>query len=118
MDPACQSRALLGKFVVRCLLPGAEPWKELLLHRLGRCTPKMGGPWQPEVRWLFAEMRREGLSRRTEDRFACSLLRTWEMLRPQLEPGSTEEFLRQPLVWNPLVCTLRGHMVGSRLHVS
>ena len=39
VDPACQSRALLGKLVVRGLLPGAEPWKELLIHRLGRCTP-------------------------------------------------------------------------------
>ena len=42
------------------------------------------------------------------------------MLRPalvQLEPDSTE-FLRQPLVWNPLVRTSRGHMVGSRPHVS
>ena len=43
------------------------------------------------------------------------------MLRPALvqsEPASTEEFLRQPLVWNPLVRTSRGHMVGSRPHVS
>ena len=98
IDPACQSRALLGKFVVRSLLPGSEPWKELLLHRLGRCTPRMGGPWQPEVRWLFVEMRRTGFSRRTEDQFACSLLRTWEMLRPALaqsDPDSTEGFLRQ-----------------------
>ena len=61
------------------------------------------------------------MSCRTEDRFACWLLRTWEMLRPALvqsEPASTEEFLRQPLVWNPLVCTSRGHMVGSLSHVS
>ena len=121
IDPACQSRALLGKLVVRGLLPGSEPWKELLLHRLRQCTPRTGGPWQPEIRWLFAEMRRVGLTRRSEDRFACSLLRTWELLRPALEqvpPSSTEEILRQPLVWNPLVRTVRGHLVGSRPHVS
>lgn len=39
VDPACQSRALLGKLIVRGLLPGDEPWKEPLNHRLGRCTP-------------------------------------------------------------------------------
>ena len=39
VDPACQSRALLGKLIVRGLLPGAEPWKEFLVHRLSRCTP-------------------------------------------------------------------------------
>ncbi|KAI5078103.1 hypothetical protein GOP47_0007927 [Adiantum capillus-veneris] len=43
VDPACQSRALLGKLVVRGLLPGTEPWKELLLQRMGRCTP--AGRW-------------------------------------------------------------------------
>ena len=34
VDPACQSRALIGKFVVRNLLPSVEPWKEFLRHRL------------------------------------------------------------------------------------
>ena len=95
--------------------------EELLLHRLRQCTPRSGGPWQPEIRWLFAKMRRVGLTRRFEDRFACSLLRTWELLRPalvQAQPSSIEEVLRQPLVWSPLVRTARGHLVGSRPHVS
>lgn len=61
---------LLGKLVVRGLLPSAEPWKELLLHKLGRCTPVVGGPWQTDTRWIFTEMRRVGFTRRTEDRFA------------------------------------------------
>ena len=116
IDPACQSRALLGKLVVRGLLPGSEPWKELLLHKLRHCAPRTGGPWQPEIRWLFAEMRRVGYSRHFEHRFACSLLRTWELLWPalvQIEPSSAEEILRQPLVWSPLVRTIQGHMVGS-----
>ena len=84
IDPACQSRALLGKLVVRGLLPGGEPWKNFFLHRAGQRVPRGGGPWQPSVRWLFSDVRRTGLSRRTEDRFACSLLRTWELLRPTL----------------------------------
>ena len=66
-------------------------------------------------------MRHTGFSRRTEDRFACSLLRTWELLRPALiqrAPTCPEEVLRQPLVWNPLVRTEREHMLGARQHVS
>ena len=62
-----------------------------------------------------------GLSRRTEDRFACGILRTWEQLRPaliQLTPSCIEERLRQPVVWNPKIRTNRGFMVGSRPHVS
>ena len=121
IDPICQSRALLGKFVVRCLLPGSEPWKLLLLSRLGQRVPAAGGPWQPEIRWIFTELRRVGLSRQVEARFACSILRSWELLRPALtqsSPTTADELYRQPLVWNPLVRTRRGHMVGSRPHVS
>ena len=69
VDPACQSRALLGKLIVRGLLPGVESWKEFLVHRLSRCTPVAGGPWQTEIRWIFTEMHRVGYSRRIEDRF-------------------------------------------------
>ena len=43
VDPAYQSIALLGKFVVRGLLPSAKPWKEFLLQRLRMCTPVAGG---------------------------------------------------------------------------
>ena len=121
VDPACQSKALLGKFIVRGLLPGVEPWKDLLLQRIQHYSPATGGPWQPELRWIFTEMRRVGLSRKPEDRFASCLLRTWEQLRPALvqqQPTCTEECLRQPLVWNPLLRSDRGHMVGSRQHVS
>ena len=103
------------------MLPGAEPWKELLLLRLQRCTPVTGGPWQLDIRWIFTEMRRVGPSRRVEERFACCILRTWEMLRPALSqtpPTDQDTCLRQLLVWNPLIRTARGHMLGSRPHVS
>ena len=43
------------------------------------------------------------------------------MLRPALSqtpPTDLDTCLRQPLVWNPLIRTARGHMVGSRPHVS
>ena len=121
VDPACQSKGLLGKLIVRGLLLGVEPWKALLLQCIQQCTPTTGGPWQPEIRWMFTEMRRVGLSRKCEDCFACCLLRTLEQLRSALiqqQPICTEECLRQPLVWNPMLRTDWGHMVGARQHVS
>ena len=121
IDPADQSRAMLGKFVVRGFLPGVEPWKELLAQRLQARVPPAGGTWEPELRWIFIEMRRIGLSREWEDRFALSILRAWELLRPGLSqhpPSCDEERDRQPLIWSPLVRTEHGHMLGSRPHLA
>lgn len=59
VDPADQSMALLGKLVVRVLLPGVEPWKDFLLRRIQASAPSAGGTWAPETRWIFTEMRRE-----------------------------------------------------------
>ena len=109
IDPIKQSRAFLGKLVVRSLLPGLEPWKELLLQRMHASAPP--------IRWVFVEMRRSGLGRGWADRFAVGILRAWERLRPglgQLPPVGAEERLRQPLVWSPLVCFAQGQMLGSR----
>lgn len=33
INPVCESRALLGKLVVRGLMLGCEPWKQLMLLR-------------------------------------------------------------------------------------
>ena len=101
VDPACQSRALLGKLIVRGLLPGAKPWKELLIQRLGSCTPVIREPWQAKIKQIFIKMHREGFSRKTEDRLARSLLRTWEQLCPaliQTSPSCIEKIEQQPLV--------------------
>lgn len=64
MDPASQSKALLGKLTVRGLLPERESWKELLLYRIQKRVPIAGRPWQHDTRWLFS---RAGLTRRIED---------------------------------------------------
>ena len=117
IDPVDQSRALLGKLIVRGLLPGSEPWKELLHQRIQARAPPAGGTWAPEIRWIFTEMRRTGLSRGWEDRFALSILRAWELLRPGLSqrpPSCDEERARQPLIWSPSVRTEHGHLLGTR----
>eukprot|EP00250_Pteridium_aquilinum_P000332 c10370_g1_i1 orf=7-654(-) len=62
-------------------------------------------------------MRRTGLSRGWEDRFALSILRAWELLRPGLSqrpPSCDEERARQPLIWSPSVRTEHGHLLGTR----
>ena len=121
IDPGCQSRALLGKLIVRGLLLGGEPWKELLMQRIHGRVPAYGGPWRPGVRWIFSELCKVGLSRRFEDRFASSLLRAWEQLRLalfQTPPASLEEQARQHLIWSPQVVTQQGYMLGERPHLS
>ena len=43
------------------------------------------------------------------------------MLHPalsQIPPSNQDTCLPQPLVWNPLVCTTKEHMLGSKPHVS
>ena len=69
-----QSRAFLRKLMVKGLLPSSEPWKELLLQRIHASAPPSGGQWAPDVRWIFVEMRRSGLGRGWEDRFAVGIL--------------------------------------------
>ena len=98
IDPIEQSRAFLGKLVVRSLLPGSEPWKELLLQRIHASAPPSGGQWTLDIRWIFIEMRRSGLGRGWADRFAVGILCAWERLRPglgRLLPASAEERLRR-----------------------
>ena len=117
IDPAEQSRAFLGKLVVRGFLPGAEPWKELLLQRLHRAAPPTGGQWPAETRWIFEDMRRSGVGKGWADRFAGGILRAWERLRPGLRrhpPTCPEERARQPLIWSALVRSEQGHMLGAR----
>lgn len=47
IDPAIQSKALLGKLIVCRLLPGGEPSKSFLLTRISSRNPRLGGP-QPQ----------------------------------------------------------------------
>ena len=117
IDPIEQSKAFLGKLVVRSLLPGSKPWKELLLQRIHSIAPPCGGQWALDVRWIFVEMRHSGLCRGWVDRVATSILRSWERLRPGLRcrpPESVEDRLRQPLIWSLHVRSVQGQMLGSR----
>ena len=40
IDPKLQSQTLLGKLVIRSLIPGGQTWKLLLQQGLSACTPR------------------------------------------------------------------------------
>ena len=46
IDPWQQSKALLCKFVVRCMQTDAGPWSKYLLDCIGACTPHTDESWQ------------------------------------------------------------------------
>ena len=101
IDPIEQSRAFLGKLMVKSLLPGLDSWKELLLWRIPVRTPPSGGQWGLDIRWIFVEMRRSRVRRGWADRFIMGILHAWECLRPGLGqplPLGAEERLRQLLI--------------------
>ena len=117
IDPLDQCMALLAKLIIRGLLPGHAPWKQLLMQRLYSCAPPMGGLWADSIRWIFIPDKKHVMSRNWEDKFFNGLLRAWEHVHKGLEhgvPTCEAEYLRQNLVWNPNMRLPSGHMLGSR----
>ena len=100
VDPIDQTRALLGKLVVRCLLLRNELWKSLLRERIVVCSPVIGQPWKSYVYWIFQSEKHFRCSRRWEDSFINGIWRSWSRIRAGLhlkELCQEEEFRRQPI---------------------
>ena len=117
VDPLQQSKALMAKLVIRGLLPGSEPWKQLLFYELQRFCPKTGGDWTPSARWAFMEHNKLAIATSWEDRFARCVLKAWKDISRDLVktlPKTESEFCRQPLIWNSWLTDLRGQMLGKR----
>ena len=101
VDPLQQSKALMAKLVIRGLLPGSEPWKQLLFYELQRFCPKTGGDWTPSARWAFMEHNKLAIATSWEDRFARCVLKAWKDISRDLVktlPQTESEFCRQPLI--------------------
>ena len=116
IDPVNQSRALLAKLVVRVLQPGTEKWKQLLRYRMALCSPVIGGPWQPNIRWIFNKTLNIRQSKSWENNFITGIWRAWSQIRLGLrleELASNEELQRQPITWNPRFIMASGHMLGA-----
>ena len=116
IDPLMQSRALLAKMVVRCLLPGKGCWKVLLRNRLQAGTPKYGRPWPDSLNWCCTSGVPPKLACQPEERVTNSILRAWCHVRRHLvkhTPETLVEWARQPLFWNPQVRSSGDMMLGQ-----
>ena len=81
VDPINQSRALLGKLVVRGLLPGNELLKILLKERIAGCYLVMGQPWKRDIHWIFQSEQHFRCSRIWEDSFINGIWHAWYRIR-------------------------------------
>jgi hypothetical protein len=44
-DPYAQTRALLAKMITRALVPGPEPWKMFIRHKISKLELRQDGDW-------------------------------------------------------------------------
>ena len=116
IDPEMQSRALISKCIIRGLFPGNEPWKSFVRHAVLHSTPVRGGEWSPSYRFIFCDA---ALSH-PASYFLRSILGVWQALRRSIihrQPVLTEEFERQPIIWNPRIRDAEGRQLGVRTHI-
>ena len=121
IDPFMQSKALLTKHVVRSLLPGQELWKKLWMQHLYKVKPSVGGQWKDSLRWFFNADFQLPKSNDGSLRFFNGIFRAWETLRQALvflPPKSYHQFMRQPLIWNPLFTDEAACVLGLRPRLS
>jgi hypothetical protein len=113
IDPKVQSEALLAKLFIRGLVPGGEPWKELLRHMANQVKLLVHGlgPSTKDINWIFAAMK----LKRPPTSLWKNILHAWMSVRPGLsksEPTNSTEALRQPVFENPLIVNQEGKPLG------
>ena len=121
IDPFMQSKALITKHVVRSLLPGDELWKKLWIQHLHKVKPSVGGQWHDSLRWFFNADFQLPKSNAGSLRFFSGIFRAWETLRQALvflPPKNYHQFMRQPLIWNPLFTDEAACVLGLRPRLS
>ena len=103
--------------MIRGLLQGLKPSKQLLLYSLQRFCPKVGDYWKPTFRWSFMEDNKLAISTKWEDRFPRPVLNSWKDVSLGLvkrSPKVEVEFYRKPLIWDSHFTDHKGHMLGRR----
>lgn len=116
IDPEIQSKALISKCIIRGLFPGNEPWKSFLRHAVQHSVPQRGGSWSPSNRFIFSD----AALTRPPPYFLDSILGIWKRMRRSIihrQPVLTEEFERQPIIWNPRIRDAEGRQLGMRTHI-
>ena len=116
IDPGLQSQALLCKVLVRSLLPGNELWKTLIHNRSILWSPRLGGQWKSHKAWFFCMDLKLRKSNRLADRTCTSVMKAWSTLcghLSQTRPSTSAEWMHQPLLWNKIVQSPEGAMLGQ-----
>ena len=88
-----------------------------MMHRLPTMCLKIGGMWQPSLRWAFNQNFHLFKTTLSEDRFFNGILTSWLTLKNFLVLKRrliTDDLLRQPLTWNFLFFDAMGFLLGSR----
>ena len=93
IDPLLQCKALVGKFIIRGLLPGGEPWKKILRQRMVKVVPSTGGNWKDSIRWWFLRDFNHSIDIFRHDKFFRGIMKAWWDLKQYLvqSPPSCKE---------------------------
>ena len=93
----------------------------LLYLRMKEVFPKTGVEWTRSLRWWFIPNFHSHKIVFQYDRFSVAIKRAWWSIKDNLQqvrPTSMDEWLHQPLVWNPLFLDVEGSMLGRRVRLN
>ena len=110
-DPYAQAWALLAKMLVRGMVPGPEPWKSLIRHRITQLQLRREGDWGMHEGWLFAapKVKPQGSP------LWKAIWAAWTSVKPgasKTKAQSRDEQLRQQLFLNPEIIGPNGQALG------
>jgi len=99
--------------MVRGLVPGDEPWKELIRHNADqtRLPVHSKGPTNPDLNWLLAAPK----LKRLQASMWKSIVGAWLNVRSGLtksDPSTGEEILRQPIFGDLSILNASGDPLG------
>ena len=83
--------------------------------------PKYGGEWTRSLRWWFIPNFHLHIIVFENDKFFAAIKRAWWSMKDNLQQvlhNSMDEWLHQPLIWNPLFLDDEGSMLGRRVRLN
>ena len=86
-----------------------------MMHRMSTMYPKIGGMWQPSLRWAFIQNFHLFKTTLSVDRFFNGILTSWLVVKKFLfrkRPLTMDDLLRQPLT-GIFSSDARGFLLGN-----
>ena len=117
IDPVVQTKALLGKLVVRSLQPHEAPWKVLWRRRWKMWMPRQGGRWPCNPFWGFVPEMRPKYWGSMQSLCAIGIMKAWQEIRKGITCRWRKDAyarMYMPIVWNPLIRDVDGLMIGQK----